>query len=227
MIVLKVVGWILLGLAVLLLAVSLIPLGVTLRFGEGEREWLVRVGPVKLPAEKLAARIGRTAKKKEESKPPAAEKPARRRGVTLPKPTREEYIALARAALDALGGAARRACRRVRIDPMEVQVVLGGDDPAELAQRFGYLEAAVWTVMPRLEETLCIPDACIRLEPDFDAVQTRTQGQLGVTARPCDMVTVAAAAAIPLLKWYRQVKKAHKADPAAETTQNTEEKLSA
>ena len=54
--------------------------------------------------------------------------------------------------LGALKRTLRRTCRRTRIDPLEVGVIFAGDDPADTAQTYGYANAALWTLMPKLEE---------------------------------------------------------------------------
>ena len=58
--------------------------------------------------------------------------------------------------LGALKRTLRRTCRRTRIDPLEVGVIFAGDDPADTAQTYGYANAALWTLMPKLEELFYI-----------------------------------------------------------------------
>ncbi|MFR7893201.1 MAG: hypothetical protein ACLU38_03110 [Dysosmobacter sp.] len=54
--------------------------------------------------------------------------------------------------------ALRRTRRGMRIDPMDVSVILGGQaEPADAAQLYGELHGAVWTGMPVLEQLLVIP----------------------------------------------------------------------
>ena len=61
----------------------------------------------------------------------------------------------------------RRTCRRTRIDPLEVGVIFAGDDPADTAQTYGYANAALWTLMPKLEELFYIPKPSVYLGMDF------------------------------------------------------------
>ena len=54
-------------------------------------------------------------------------------------------------------------------------LVIGGDDPAETAQRYGYASTAVWTVMPRLEELMTIRHPHIHVGVDFTGVPTKAE----------------------------------------------------
>ena len=42
----------------------------------------------------------------------------------------------------------------------------------------------------------------------------RAEGEVGVQLRICDLIVIVLTLAVPLLKWYRRVKKAHRNDPA-------------
>ena len=129
---------------------------------------------------------------------------------------------------------ARRACKRLRIDPLEILVVFGGTDPADIAQTYGYASAAMWGVMPHLEDLFHIPDPSLHLRMDYSSEKTHAEGAVGLSLRIRDGLHIALALLIPMLKWYLRYKKAHKNDAPAEkptesTPQNSEhsEKLTA
>ena len=74
--------------------------------------------------------------------------------------------------------------RGIKIKPLKLNIIFGGaDDPAEAARLCGDTLAAVWTVMPVLEEWMAIPEPDINISADFDAVDTRLQGEVGAGFR--------------------------------------------
>ena len=106
--------------------------------------------------------------------------------------------------------------------------------PADIAQTYGYASAAMWGVMPHLEDLFHIPDPSLHLRMDYSSEKTHAEGAVGLSLRIRDGLHIALALLIPMLKWYLRYKKAHKNDAPAEkptesTPQNSEhsEKLTA
>ena len=224
---LKVIGIIVL----IFILIGLIRVGAVVRFGE-TLELKILIGPFRialLPAKEQKA------KPLEEKKPEEpAEKKKKEKTHTLPKLTKDELRDLIETAFAALKETARRACRRLRIDPLEVLVVFGGEDPADIAQAYGYASAAMWGVMPHLEDLFNIPDPSLHLRMDYGAKKTCAEGTAGVSLRIWDGLVIAFALLVPMLKWYRRFCRAHKSDKSAEmkaeSTENREtqdEKLTA
>ena len=149
---LKVIGIILL----ILLLIASVRVRALARFGE-KTELSLFIGPFRMTLlpekEKKPAPDGRK-KTAEEKKTEETGKKRRK----LPKLTRAEKKDLIRVAFAALRETARRACKRLCIDPFEILVVFGGEDPADIAQRYGYANALMWGVMPQLEDLFRIPD---------------------------------------------------------------------
>ena len=229
---LKVIGVILL----IVFLIGLIRVGAAVRFGE--ELWLrLLIGPFRitlLPAkEKKVAQNGEK-KKKKAAETGKTEQSGKKKSRSLPKFTSEEWRDLITTALSALKETARRTCRRLRIDPLEILIVFGGEDPADIAQSYGYASAAMWSVMPQLEDLFHIPDPSLHLRMDYSAKETRAEGSVGLSLRVWDMLIIAFALMRPMLKWYRRFRRAHKNDQTAEAnakaTENREtqdEKLTA
>lgn len=220
---LKVIGIIVL----IFILIGLIRVGAVVRFGEA-LELKVLIGPFRITLLPAKERNAKPPKEKKEEK--SAEKKKKEKTHTLPKLTKDELRDLIETALAALKETARRACKRLRIDPLEVLVVFGGEDPADIAQAYGYASAAMWGVMPHLEDLFSIPDPSLHLRMDYSAKKTRAEGTAGVSFRIWDGLVIAFALLVPMLKWYRRFRKAHKNDKSAETTENREtqdEKLTA
>lgn len=204
MTVLKITGAVLL----VLLLFSLLRLGAIVDFGD-ELRVHVRVGAFRMTVVPKKKRKKKSQKTDQKPEKPAAQKKKR----TLPKLTLTELRDLAGVVLDALGRTLRHACRRTRIDPLEICVRFAGD-PADVAQAYGYANAVLWSVMPRLEELFYIPAPSITLRMDMEAEKTRVEGTVGVTLRVCDLLTIAAALALPLWDWFTRYRRTHANDPA-------------
>ena len=83
-----------------------------------------------------------------------------------------------------------------RIDPLEIYISIGGrEDPAKAAEQCGYVLAAIWGIMPHLEQILTIPEPFLDVEADFDAAETAVEGELGISIRAGALI----AAVFPLL----------------------------
>ena len=206
---LKVIGIILL----IFLLIGFLRVGALLRFGQ-ELNLRLSVGPFRfklLPAKEKKETAQEAAKTKKEE-----EKRAEKKKRGLPKLTKEEKKDLISTALSALRESARRACKRLRIDPLEILVVFGGSDPAEIAQTYGYANAMMWGLMPHLEDIFLIPEPSLHLRMDYSSEKTHAVGAVGLSLRIRDGLHISLALLIPMLKWYLRYKKAHKNDAPAE-----------
>ena len=194
------------------LLIGFLRVGVVVRFGD---ELCVKlcVGHIRLTV------FPRSKKKKEKPKKekPKEEKPEaepKKKRHALPKPTIDDLLDLAQTALSALGATVTRACKRVRIDPLDVTVVFGGNDPASVATAYGMANAVMFAEMPKLEERFYVPDPSLHLRMDFDAGGTAAAGRVGVTLRICDLFAIVFTLLIPMGKWFLRFKKAHRHDEA-------------
>lgn len=207
---LKIIGVVLLCCLLL----SLLRLGVIAELGDELRVKL-RIGPIRLTL------LPKKEKKPKAEKPkkPKKEKSAAAQKHPRPKPTLAELRSLVRTVLDALGKTLRRTCKRTRIDPLELCVTFAGD-PAEAAKNYGYANAAIWSMMPHLEELFYIPAPSITLRMDFQAEKTRVEGTVGVTLRVCDLLTIVLTLALPLGKWFLAFRRAHAKDAPTGTAES-------
>ena len=216
---LKVIGVILL----ILLLIACVRVRALARFGEKTALTLF-IGPFRmtlLPEKEKKNAPDEEKKSGGEEKAKDAGKKKQRK---LPKLTRAEKKELIRVVLAALRETARRACKRLCVDPLEMLVVFGGEDPADIAQHYGYANALMWGVMPQLEDLFRIPDPSLHLRMDYSAKETRAEGTVGLSLRVWDGLFIACALFAPLLKWYRRFRKAHKYDKAENSTAETAQK---
>ena len=156
--------WIIGGILLLLILLLLLRVGVHLRFGE-QLELTVIAGPARirlLPRpEKTETEQKTKQKKKAKGEAQEEKEPAKQR----------EKLSLSfediRSALPYLWEGLKRALartrRRMRIDPLRLSVIFAGEDPAAVAQTYGWASSAMWTLMPQLERLLTQVEQCFDL----------------------------------------------------------------
>ena len=195
-----VLGWILGGLAVLIVLLCLTRVGALVVLKDGSATvdvkisvFRIRVYPKKENPEK---------EKKEKKNPEGKEKKS------FPKPALEEIKDAVSTLWPPLKKAIGRIRRGIRISPMDVSLTLGGlDDPAKTSELYGYLHSGMWSVMPVLEEGLDIPDPHIHIGIDFNTEKTAVEGKLGITARIGTLLTAGLCVGIPALRWFLKYRK--------------------
>ena len=205
-------------LAPLIALLCLLRLGVRISWGT-ELCVTAILGPVRLQlVPKKEKKAGKDKPKKEKPPKEKAEKPKKERQ-PLPKPGKEDIREAIQRLLPALKKALRRLGRGIRIDPLCVSLVLGGkNDPADAAEKFGYLQAAVWAGMPQLQRWMHIPDPHIHTDVNFDAEKTEVSGEAAVTLRLGTLFAMGFALLIPALKWFLHYRKRHREDDTKEKT---------
>ena len=215
------VGWIILGVVAALIVVLLcLRVSAQVSFGE-ELRVTAQIGPVKMqiipPPEKKPAK-----EKTEKAAGKAEKKPKRKKKPDIHL-TLEDIRGGLHAVWQSIQGALRWAGKRIRIDPLRLSFVFADEDPVNTAQWYGWANTAMWTVMPRLEEWIHIPDPHIHMEMDFTAAETKVSGTVGASYRIGDLLAIGFAAAGPVLKFgipflrkQKAIKKAEAAKLAAE-----------
>ena len=195
-------GWLIaLGILTLL---AVLPLGVSIKYdSEGTLIKLI-IGPVRIT---LFPRPKKEKKQKKEKKPtlektaaepvteqkpapePDPEQPVKPVADPAEKPEKElnpkktsggpitDFLPLIRIVLDMLGAFRRK----LRLNMLELKLVMAADDPCDLAVNYGRAWAAVGNLMPRLEKVFVIKKRNIEVECDFEAAQTRVIARLDLT----------------------------------------------
>ena len=191
--------WIVGILLLILLAVQLCRVGVRLTFGE-ETRVTARFGPVRvqlLPPK--------------EKKPPKKEKPKKKE---TKKPAKEPWkpdFSTIWGSLPELWRILKKGLRmtfrRIRISPMDFSAVIGGEDPADTAILYGKLNAAMWSVLPPLQELVDMPDAHVHMEPDLQGGESNVSGDVGLSFLIRDKTVIGFACGIPLIKWLIRLRK--------------------
>ena len=171
--------WITLGILFLL---AILPLGVSAVYNASGAVIRVIAGPVRFtvfpmkkkekkpkkektpkPAEPVQAQPAEApASKQSPAKtPPKPEKPKEQGGSVL------DFLPLVKVVLDFLGG----FFRKLRINNLELKLIMAGDDPCDLGVNYGRAWAAVGNLLPQLERVFVIKKRNIEVECDFWAEQ--------------------------------------------------------
>lgn len=194
----KIILWILLALLVLLIIAMLIPVKVRFQYETGEILLAVRYGPVKLQVLPPEEKPKGEGKKPPKKKKPKSEKPKKPKT----KINREQIFYALEKLPPIMGRALKRTGRSIHIKPLKLYILAAGPDPADTAQLYGRLEAALAAGFPIMEKVLRLKDTDVRLFVDFQAEQMDFIADIGVWLRPGSLVWMALRAGGSLLKWF-------------------------
>ena len=188
-------GWLIaLGIITLL---AVLPLGVSVKYDEDGVLLNLIIGPVKITLfprpkkdQKPKKKKEKTKEKKEEPKPEPAQQPAQEATPQTPDKKPEEktekkksggsvtdFLPLVKTALDMLGAFRRR----LRLNVLDLKLIMAADDPCDLAVNYGRVWAAVGNFLPRLEKVFVIKKRNIEVECDFMAAETKIIARLDLT----------------------------------------------
>ena len=169
-------GWIIaLGVLVLL---AILPLGVSFLYDSNGPVASVLAGPLRIvvfPSKKHKP------KKEKPKKATQKENPNSKAGTKGSKSAKggslKDFMPLVQTALDFLGDFRRK----LRIRRLELNVILAGGDPCDLAINYGKAWAALGNLWPRLERIFVIKKRDVEIQCDFEASQTLVTARLEVT----------------------------------------------
>ena len=88
-----------------------------------------------------------------------------------------DFLPLVKTALDMLGAFRRR----LRLNVLDLKLIMAADDPCDLAVNYGRAWAAVGNFLPRLEKVFVIKKRNIEVECDFMAAETKIIARLDLT----------------------------------------------
>ncbi len=208
--------WITLGILVLL---AILPLGVSVKYDSNGPLVRVIAGPIKLtiyPLPKKEKKNKKKAKKEtvkpenpsekppENPKPPAPSKKDKAQKQTGGSWT--DFLPLVKVALDFLGDFRRK----LRVNVLELKLIMAADDPCDLAVNYGRAWAAVGNLMPQLERLFVIKKRDVEVECDFTASETLVIARLDLTITLGRLLAAVVVFAVRALKEFLKIKKKRK-----------------
>lgn len=168
-------GWIIfLGILILLL---ILPLGVSAVYdSEGPRVWVI-AGPVRIKVFPVKKKEKKPKQKKEKKKAAPAAKTTQQPKKKSQGGSLTDFLPVVQVVLDFLGNFRRK----LRINVLELNLVLGGGDPCDLAENYGKACAAMGNLWPMLEELFVIKKRDVKIQCDFEADKTLITARLDLT----------------------------------------------
>ena len=209
-------GWLItLGIAALL---AILPLGVRIRYNEDGPLVRVVLGPVKLKVYPIPPKK----KKEEKSEKKKPDSQAADSSGQLPKPPQPpkntkpekeksggsllDFLPLVKLAIQLLGDFRRK----LRLNDLQLKLILAGGDPCDLAVNYGRTWAAVSNLMPRLESWFVIRKKNIEVECDFTASETLVYVYLDLTITLGRLLSLVVVYGVRAVIEYLNIKKKRK-----------------
>ena len=215
-------GWIITLGILLLLAV--LPLGVSVKYDSDGPLVRVIAGPLRLRVYPRPKKQKKSAHKR--AKKPVPEQPGDpKEEVPLPKPPQPpktgntakkpkekqggsltDFIPFVKLGLSFLGDFRRK----LRLNNLELKLVLASSDPCDLAVNYGKTWAAVGNLLPALERWFVIKKRNVEVECDFTASQTLVTARLDISMTLGRLLSLAAVYGFRGLKEFLNFKKKRK-----------------
>ena len=190
-------GW-LIALAIVIL-LAILPLGVSVIYDSGGPLIRILAGFLKIQVfpskKKKKAEEKKTSDEKKEEDPPqkTAAKPKEKSGGSI-----TDFLPLLKIALDFLNAFRRK----LRVNRLELKIILGGGDPCDLAVNYGKAWTAVGNLMPQLERVFVIQKRDVEVECDFTASATTILARVDVTITLGRLLALVVVYAIRALKEF-------------------------
>lgn len=202
--------WIALGILFLL---AILPLGVSIRYDEDGVRVRVILGIIRITVFPLPGWL----KKKDKKKPAEKTEKKKKKQKKEPKPQTEkkggsltDFLPLVKVGLEFLGDFRRK----LRLNYLQLKLVLAGDDPCDLATNYGRAWAALGNLQPQLERIFVIKKRDLNVECDFTASQTLVTAALDITITLGRLIGLLVVYGIRILKEFLKIKKKRKGGAA-------------
>ena len=100
--------------------------------------------------------------------------------------------------------------RKLRVDCLELKVVMAGGDPCDLAVNYGKAWAAIGNLQPLLERVLVIKKRDIDIECDFTAPSTLITARVDITITLGRILALVAVNGFKAVKEFLKIMKKRK-----------------
>ena len=197
-------GW-LIALAVVIL-LAILPLGVSAIYDAGGPLVRLIVGPVRIQVYPSVKKGGGKEKKPKKAKKETAAKPAAAKSKPKSGGSITDFLPLVRVVLDFL----EDFRRKLRVNRLELKIILGGGDPCDLAVNYGKAWAAMGNLIPQLERAFVIKKRDMEVECDFTASSTTVLARLDLTITLGRILTMGVRHAIHGLREFMKINKLRK-----------------
>ena len=205
-------GWII--TLVILFLLAILPLGISVKYdSEGA---LVRVlaGPLKITVFPLPKKEKKEKKKKESPQKETQPEEKLPQPPQPPKPAKEkqkggsllDFLPLVKLGLELIGDFGRK----LRLNVLELKLILASDDPCDLAVNYGRAWAAAGNLIPALERIFVIKKRKVEVECDFTASETLVIARLDITITLGRLLALVAVYGFRAVREYLKIQKKRK-----------------
>lgn len=198
-------GWIIaLGILVVL---AILPLGAAVRYNADGLSLKVIAGPIRipiLPAKKKEPEAKKKSEPKKQTKKsapkPKADKPKESGGPIT------DFLPLLKTALDLMNSFRKK----LRINHLQLKLIMAGDDPCDLAVNYGKANAAMGNLLPLIEQCFVIKKRDVQVECDFTASQTLIIARADITITLGWILGIVVFYGLRAIKQFLKIKKTRK-----------------
>ena len=206
-------GW-LIAFGILFL-LAILPLGASVKYNADGPLVKIIAGPIRftvfpLKKKEKEPKKEKPKKEKKSKQEPAAED-SKKTAVSEEEKKEKggsllDFLPLVQVALDFLGDFRRK----LRLNRLELKLIMAADDPCDLAVNYGRAWAAVGNLFPLLERAFVIKKRDIEVECDFTASETLVIARLDITITLGRIVALAVRYGIRALREYLKIMKLRK-----------------
>lgn len=196
-------GWLIaLGILALL---AVLPLGVTARYDADGAVVTLLAGPVPIRLIPKPDKEKKEKKKKTVTKgtsgAAAKEQKEEKKGGSW-----KEFLPLVQTALDFLNDFRRK----MRINRLEIKLIMAGDDPCDLAINYGRANGALGNLWPMLERCFVIRKRNVEIGCDFEASETVVVARAKATITLGRLLVLVVRYGVRALKQYMTIQESRK-----------------
>ena len=198
-------GWLI--TAGVLILLSVLPVGVSAIYNTNGPLVRLVLGPVKITVFPVKKKDKEKPKKEKKKKP---EKKKKSSGKPKEKEKKggsvTDFLPLLDLLLDFLGAFRRK----LRLNCLEMKIVMAADDPCDLAVNYGKAWAGVANLMPHLERLFVIKKRNVEVACDFMAEKTLIFAHLDITITIGRLLSICVVHGIRIIRQYLQIMKTRK-----------------
>ena len=210
-------GWLIAFAIIFLLAI--LPLGASVKYNSDGPLVRVIAGPIRFtvfPMKKKEKKEKKPKEKKQKKAKKVKKEKPKKETEKSSKNTKEEkkekggsildFLPLVKVGLDFLNGFRWK----LRVNRLELKLIMAADDPADLGMNYGRAWAAVGNLIPRLEQNLVIKKRDIEVECDFTTSETLVIARLDITITLGRIIALVVVTGIRALREFLKIMKKRK-----------------
>ena len=207
-------GWLIAFAIIFLLAI--LPLGASVKYNSDGPLVRVIAGPIRFtvfPMKKKEKKEKKPKEKKQKKAKKVKKEKPKKETEKSNKTTKEEkkekggsildFLPLVKVGLDFLNGFRWK----LRVNRLELKLIMAADDPADLGMNYGRAWAAVGNLIPRLEQNLVIKKRDIEVECDFTTSETLVIARLDITITLGRIIALVVVTGIRALREFLKIMK--------------------